>query len=289
MTVNHVLMDRNGTVVMADAGDEPSLRSVMVFGYPSATELDTLRFEADISRVALSPDASLAAVGLEDHTVHLVEIGSGGRRHVIQLDGRPWALGFSPDGERLAVGSYSDTDIGITQVFALRSGGEVFRQEQSSPMSAVAFSPDGRCIAASGWDATVRVRDAATGTEQLRLDHSSSVSDVTFSHDGTMLVSGSHGGDVRIFDARTGVELSRIRHGLGQNRWLNAVAISPDGSIVASAGDDATVRLWPLGDALVHQAEERIARSPTQAEWQRYFAEAPEPPEAPPIPRPDPR
>ena len=54
MTVNHIVMNGGGTVVMADAGDEPSLRSVVVFAYPSAEELDTLLFEADISRVALS-------------------------------------------------------------------------------------------------------------------------------------------------------------------------------------------------------------------------------------------
>jgi WD40 repeat protein len=89
----------------------------------------------------------------------------------------------------------------------------------------------------------VRIRDAATGTEQLRLEHNINVSDMKFSYDGTVLVSGSHSGDVRILDARTGVEFSWIHHKLSKNEWLNAVAVSPDSSIVASANDDGTVRL----------------------------------------------
>lgn len=40
----------------------------------------------------------LAAVGLEDHTVHIVEVGSGEHRQVIEFGGKPWALGFSPGG-----------------------------------------------------------------------------------------------------------------------------------------------------------------------------------------------
>jgi WD40 repeat protein len=279
MAVKDIALDRQGRIMVASVGaDLSATRAVVVFGWPRANELRTLGFEIAVTRVALSPDGSLVAVGLEDQTIQIVEIGSAKLRQVIELDGKPWALAFSPDGQRLATGIHT----GITQVFDVHGGTEVFRQEQHDLVRAVAFSPDGSRVAAAGWDGTVRVRDAASGTEQLRLGHNDCVSDVKFSPDGTLLVSGSHNGDVRIFDARSGVELSRIHHKVGKDEWLNAVAISPDGSTVASAGDDGAARLWPLGAALVDQAQKRIARPPTQAERRRYFAEAPSAPESPP-------
>jgi WD40 repeat protein len=278
--VNDIALDRDGVVAASVGPDQAAIHTVVVFRYPDITESSALRFEAAVTSVALSPDGSLAAVGQEDHTVHIVEIGSSEHRQVIRLDGKPWPLAFSPDGKRLATGSHTDKGMGVTQLFDVSAGTEIFQDRQNGPVSAITFSPDGSRIAASGWDATVRIRDAATGTEQLHLGHNDSVSDVRFSPDGTVLASGSHDGDVRIFDARTGVELSRIHHPVGKDEWVNAVAISPDGSLVASAGDDGAVRLWPLGAALVEQAQERIARAPTQAERERYFAEAPETPEA---------
>ena len=66
----------------------------------------------------------------------------------------------------------------------------------------VAFSPDGRRIATTSDDRTVKIWDAETGQEVLTLgDHTAAVTCVAFSPDGHRVVSGSLDHTARIWDA----------------------------------------------------------------------------------------
>ena len=75
-------------------------------------------------------------------------------------------MAFSPDGKRIASGSYD----GTVKVWDASTG-----QETSDPARAhgsvgsVAFSPDGKRIASGSHDGTVKVWDASTGQETLTL------------------------------------------------------------------------------------------------------------------------
>ena len=109
----------------------------------------------------------------------------------------------------------------------------------------VAFSPDGKNLAAVGWESGLVLFDVATGEKlhQLR----GRVHGVTFSPDGKTLAidyadERDSNSSITFLDVARWQELGEPLTIPSAN--VSSIAFSPDGKILASAHDDGTILLW---------------------------------------------
>jgi WD40 repeat protein len=142
---------------------------------------------------------------------------------------------FSPDGQRLATGSWDKT----AKVWDARTGQQLLTLKgHTEKVYSVCFSPDGQRLAAGSYDSTAKVWDTRTGQQLLTLQgHPREVLSVCFSPDGRRLASGSGNinagkpGEVKVWDAQTGQQLLALQ---GHTSGVNSVAFSPDSTRIAS-------------------------------------------------------
>ena len=114
-----------------------------------------------------------------------------------------WArsVSFSPDGTKVASGSYDNT----VKLWDVTSGSELRTFEgHSNWVRSVSFSPDGTKVA-SGSYPEVKLWDVTSGECLQTLEgHSYAVESVSFSPDGTKVASGSVDKTVKLWDVTSG-------------------------------------------------------------------------------------
>ncbi|MEU6272215.1 hypothetical protein ABZ871_07295 [Streptomyces populi] len=114
-------------------------------------------------------------------------------------------------------------------------------------VTAVAFTPDGRTLAAGGkdvllWDLAHAGRPKRCGPP---LHHEGAVSSLVFSPDGRTMATVS-AADVLLWDVTDRGAPRRIARLTDHTAVVNDLAFSPSGRMLASAGGDGTVILWDL-------------------------------------------
>ncbi|MBT6154080.1 MAG: protein kinase [Planctomycetaceae bacterium] len=146
--------------------------------------------------MAVSPDARLVAIaGGKD--VQIVDIGNSKKRIGLKIPGDLMCASFSQDNSRFAWVDIQQK-VHLTDV---KTGREIFVLEGHKPatngtyngsVSSITFSPNGKLLATTSDDRTIKLWDLSTGREVETLAaHTAAVNCAAFSPDGKLLASGS--------------------------------------------------------------------------------------------------
>jgi len=231
----------DGTRVAAPGPDF----SVLLWDASSGKELRRFAGHQDgVNAVALSPDGKLLATGSDDTTLRFWDAESGQALHEIQeRDSGFHSLAFSSDGKTLAATGAGDR----IHVLEVPSGREILDlQGQNDSADSVALSPDGKILASGNstgiMPRTIHVWDLTTRKELSVLDGHDQTIRLAFSPDGRYLASASSQHLVCLWELASGARAFKLQR---ETISANALGFSPDGSVLAVAGN-LGITLWDV-------------------------------------------
>jgi WD40 repeat protein len=210
----------------------------------SGRQLLALDHGAWVRAVAFSPTGGLFATAGDNSEIRLWDLPSGARHaSSVPPAGGYWCLAFAADGRTLAAGRF-DNQFAVHLWHPLLEGRQVRLTDPASALAvaphkeailkvaAVAFSADGRTLAAGCSDGSIRLWDIASG--ELRPTFSGHVGVVTrlgFTPDGRTLASLGADHVLNLWHLATGQRLLSLDTA-GQD--LNGLSFTRDGRLLVA-------------------------------------------------------
>lgn len=230
--------------------------------------------------VAFSRDGRWLASGTNDRSIRLWQIATG--REMPKLSGHTgWvkSVAFSPDSRWLASASNS----GEVKLWDVNTGKEVYRASYPNErLDTITFDNDGKFLASAGTQQIIHLLNLSTKETRTLTGHAGEITSLALIANTWVIASGSTDKTVKLWDVRSGEaiktfaplseqvnaiaaswngkvvaagtadgKVTSLYIATGEERLLGnlggevfTVSFSNDGSWLAAAGMDKTVRLW---------------------------------------------
>jgi len=209
-------------------------------------------------------DDARALTGSDDGTLALWALDSGKMlRRFKGHEAKVLDVAVSPDGKLAASASW-DRTVGLWRI---SDGSLIARLKgHEGPVNTVAFAADGAHLFSGSYDGSIRLwRTDGESAEPVRpvIEYGWGINALRLLP-GELIVFGTQNGDVRVIDAGSGEEIKILAPHEGP---VLALALSPEGDMLATGGADGVIRLWRTGTWAVGETY----ANPTGPVWALAF------------------
>lgn len=228
--------------VVASASEDATVR---LWKSEGGSDPLVLRHPVRVNRIAFAASGRRVITAAGDAVGRVWDVDGGAE--VAQLRGHAaalWSVASAPGGTLVATGAAD----GTARIWDLSgvdldvAGGPRFLT--GARVHAVAWSADGRTLAAGLADGVLEVRDARRMLVRDRIPIGGGrINGVAFASDGRTVAAACDDGGVRMYDVAGGTPPRTLP---AHEKRVFCVGFSPAGQLLATASEDRTARIWDV-------------------------------------------
>ena len=159
----------------------------------------------------------------------------------LEIQDRLFSLAFSPDEQLLAAGGYKVYLVNTRDRRIVRT-----LEHAWNSVTGLAFSNDGRLLAAASLDGVIRLWQVVNGRLVRELpEQEKAILAIAFSPDNALLATAGADQTVRLWRVADGKLMQTLK---GHESIVGALTFSADGALLASGALDGAINLWQVSD-----------------------------------------
>ncbi|WP_372370872.1 protein kinase [Candidatus Uabimicrobium sp. HlEnr_7] len=239
-TIRSLQFHHSGTMLLSASENH----IIDLWSFPQMKKLHSWKTKSSVINLQSSHNNDFFICACENGEILVYDVVSRGLHHIFRKTHMPISsIDISRDDNYLISASLANS----IEIWDLKTGKPIHNKNgHTNAISKVIFHPEGKIVASSSYDGTVRICNALSGEQIRELPHNAYIYSCCFSRSGNLLATTTDK-EIQVWNWQTG-KLIQVFYG----KKFTDVAFNFDDSLIAGSSQSGDTTIWFLSSGKKH-------------------------------------